>query len=324
MDEFDFIKSIQQKNYKQPSLIKGVGDDAAVFRSTYQDTVTSVDTFVENVHFSIETMKPYHIGYRALAANISDMAAMGCNPAYYLVSIVIPKHWSEQQLADIFEGMKDLASVHNMDLLGGDTVSGNELVLSITVIGFVDKDKARYRSNAVSGDRIFVTGTLGDSAAGLHVLLELDEKDQEPFSYFINRHRMPTPRVSFAKRLQSLSRVALNDISDGIANEAAEIAEASKVMMHINYEQIPSHHQLDQFDYDKTKEWKLSGGEDFELIGTVSEKEWPLVVKIGEETNTKVTAIGYVSELTNIAHNVMLYENNNKQVLHKSGYTHLK
>ncbi|MDL4841947.1 thiamine-phosphate kinase [Aquibacillus rhizosphaerae] len=324
MDEFDFIKSIQQKNYVQSSLIKGIGDDAAVFRQNYKDTVTSVDTFVEDIHFSRNTMLPFHIGYRALAANISDMAAMGCEPAYYLISIVIPKHWSEKDLADIYLGMKDIATENKMDLIGGDTVSGKELVLSITVIGFVDKDKSRYRSHAISGDIIFVTGTLGDSAAGLHILMNHEKETQEKFKYLIDRHRMPTPRPVFANNLKSISRIALNDISDGIANEAAEIADASKVTMNIEYNSIPYHDLLKGFDKDMQKEWKLFGGEDFELIGTVPKKDWDIVKKVAESTKTKVTAIGYVTDYTDSNPNVFLHEDKDVSILDKSGYTHLK
>ena len=162
MDEFSFINLIKQDYYTQSTLIKGVGDDGAVFRQSSKDIVTAMDTFVEDIHFSRKTMRPFYIGYRALAANISDLAAMGASPAFYLVSIIIPKSWSEDELLQIFTGMKTLAKTFNMDLIGGDTVSGQQLSISITVIGYVQRGKARYRSSAQDGDIVFVTGTLGD------------------------------------------------------------------------------------------------------------------------------------------------------------------
>src|SRR5699024_7226251 len=110
------------------------------------------------------------IGYRALAATISDLAAMGASPAFYLVSIVVPPSWSNDELLNIFLGMKELANTHKLDLIGGDTVSGKELCISITAIGYVPKDKARYRHTTRVNDVVFVTGTLGDSQAGLHIL----------------------------------------------------------------------------------------------------------------------------------------------------------
>lgn len=155
MDEFAFINQVKQSVYRQPSLVKGVGDDAAVFRQPSQDIVTAADTLVEGVHFSRAIMDPFHIGYRSLAANVSDIAAMGAAPAFYLVSIVIPDSCSDEELNGIYQGLSSAASVHHMDLIGGDTVSGSELSIAVTAIGFVQKEKARFRSLAQPGD-IFV------------------------------------------------------------------------------------------------------------------------------------------------------------------------
>ena len=115
VDEFSFIDAIKPSYYKQSTLIKGIGDDAAVIRSSANDLVTAVDIFVEGVHFKRETMNAFHIGYRALAANLSDLAAMGADPAFYLVGIVIPKSWSDSELKEIFQGMKELADFYQMD-----------------------------------------------------------------------------------------------------------------------------------------------------------------------------------------------------------------
>ncbi|WP_342772273.1 thiamine-phosphate kinase [Oceanobacillus bengalensis] len=320
MDEFSFIDSIKQNTYKQSSLIKGVGDDAAVFRSDSKDIVTAVDTFVEGIHFTRKTMDPYHVGYRALGANVSDLAAMGATPAFYLVSIVIPKNWAIEDISQIFIGMKDLANQHTMDLIGGDTVSGIELSISITVIGFVEEEKARYRSTAKEGDLVFVTGTLGDSQAGLYILM--NEGNYEDTNYYVERHRMPSPRIDFAKKLSYLSRVTLNDISDGIGNEANEIAEASEVTIIIQDELVPVHSSYYQFSPELQHKWKYYGGEDFELIGTVPESEWETVQHIADQTNTMVTQIGYVS--SDKGNDVFLYRNQQKEQLKKKGYNHLK
>src|SRR5690625_3168527 len=144
MDEFSFINSIQQSFYRQSSLIKGIGDDAAVFRQPSEDIVTAVDTFVEGIHFTRETMPPYYIGYRVLAANLSDLAAMGAVPAFYLVSIIIPDSWETKKIQKIFYGMKSLSQQFKLDLIGGDTVSGEELSISLTVIGSVKREKVSY------------------------------------------------------------------------------------------------------------------------------------------------------------------------------------
>lgn len=322
MDEFSFIDSIKQVTYRQPTLKKGIGDDAAVFSQSTRDIVTAVDTFVDGVHFSRETMNPFHVGYRALAANISDLAAMGASPAFYLVSIVVPKTWFMEEIEEIFSGMKDIAGIYKLDLIGGDTVSGKELAISITVIGYVDKNKARYRSKAEAGDVVFVTGTLGDSQAGLYILTH--PGNYKGARYYIKKHQMPIPRVAFAKGLSDLPRVALNDISDGIANEAAEIAMASRVDIVLDANTLPLSAFYKQFPEKLQRHWKLFGGEDFEIMGTVAKEDWPKVKKVAEQTKTPIAKIGYVQCTAQEANQVYLLENSQSQPLLKKGYIHMK
>lgn len=321
MDEFTFIQSIKPSYHKQSTLLQGIGDDAAVFRQTTEDIVTAVDTFVDGVHFSEKTMSPFHIGYRALAANLSDLAAMGATPAFYLVSVVIPQS-SPFDIQVLFKGMNKIASAYKMDLIGGDTVAGKELSLSITVIGYTPKGKARYRHDASDRDIVFVTGTLGDSQAGLHILNNAGHYINE--EYYVNRHRMPSPRVEFAKGLSDLKRVALNDISDGIANEAAEIAEASKVNIILYGEKIPLSMDYHQFPKDMQRKWKYFGGEDFELLGTVGQSDWELVKKVAKQVNIPVTEIGYVQDKGRSNGQVWLKENSCIKPLDKLGYVHLR
>ena len=321
MDEFSFIKSIKQKTYNQSSLIKGIGDDAAVFRQPHQDIVTAVDTFVEDIHFSKKTMQAYHVGYRVLAANLSDMAAMGAKPAYYLTSIVVPEHWSMGELSSIFKGMKSLASNYNIDLIGGDSVSGEKLVISITVIGFVDKNKARFRHDAQAGDIVFVTGTLGDSQAGFYILTNDGKYENE--GYYIKKHRLPEPQIKFSRSLQEIPRLSLNDISDGIANEAAEIAEASRVSITLDDAEIPTSSSYHQFPAELRAQWKLYGGEDFELIGTLPEKDWSYIKKMAVRHGINVTKIGKVTNGSDPG-TVHIHRNGKIEVLPKKGYTHLK
>ncbi|WP_085993413.1 thiamine-phosphate kinase [Oceanobacillus senegalensis] len=320
MDEFSFIDSITPHSNHQSSLIKGIGDDAAVIQATNQNLVTSVDTFVEDIHFSLETMKPYHVGYRALAANLSDLAAMGATPAFYLVSIVIPSRWNFDQLKDIFGGMNELASQYQMDIIGGDTVSGKELTISITVIGYTMNGKERYRSNARIGDYVFVTGTLGDSQAGFHLLTT--DGSYTDADYYIQRHRMPSPRVQFSSNLRNLSRIALNDISDGVASEANEIAESSHVTIELEDKLIPTSISFQQFSDELQHKWKYYGGEDFELIGTVSPNEWESLQQIAKQFELPVTKIGKVTSDNQTR--VFLNINNEKRLLHKKGYNHLR
>ncbi|CDQ41452.1 MULTISPECIES: thiamine-phosphate kinase [Virgibacillus] len=321
MDEFSFIKSIKQQFYRQSTLVKGIGDDAAVFRQPFSDIVTSVDTFVENIHFRKDTMKPFHVGYRALTANISDIAAMGATPAFYLVSIVIPTTWCDAEIDDVFRGMHTLASNYKMDLIGGDTVSGSELTISITVIGYARKGSICYRHNARDGDIVFATGTLGDSQAGYYILT--NPGDYMDADYYIRSHQMPEPQVNFASYFHHFSRVAINDISDGIGNEAAEICAESNVSMILEDEQIPISDNYHQFLPELQYKWKYFGGEDFQLLGTISANDWPKLKKVADSIHIRLTRIGRVFTEDN-QHNVYLKKNGRKYLLPKKGYTHLK
>lgn len=265
-------------------------------------------------------MSPFHIGYRAFAANLSDLAAMGAFPTYYLVSIVVPKTWKEASIVDLFAGMKELANKYNVDLIGGDTVSGNNLILSVTIIGKLERGRARYRHAAEAGDIVFVTGTLGDARAGLY-LLQNDLKNENR-DYFIKRHRMPMPRIEFGRGLSRLKRIALNDVSDGVANEAHEIAVASQVSIVLNDDLIPVHPSYTEFPFEFQSKWKYFGGEDFELLGTVPKVDWPFVQNVAKELTLKITAIGSVIEKDE--ENVYLKQSQIYEPLNKAGYTHLK
>lgn len=324
MDEFSLIEQIKPKAYRQNKLIKGIGDDAAVIRMGNNDTVVAVDTFIEGVHFTKETLSPWQIGYRLLAVNLSDLAAMGAKPHFYLVSIVIPNEVSDHDVMEIFSGMDQLAKQYDIDLIGGDTVSGDKLTLTVTIIGSVPKDKARLRSDARSGDVVFVTGTLGDSAAGLDLLLKnvSVDIDKQIKNELILKHQLPNPRVQFALAIRELERVALNDISDGLANELHEIAESSEVTIEIDDEKIPLSEGLRMFPAERVEFYKYFGGEDFELVGTVSEKKFPLLKEIAENSSLTITEIGSVSYNKERNENVWIRKNGTVQPLQKKGYVH--
>lgn len=319
MDEFNLINKIKQKYYRQSTLIKGVGDDAAVFKQTNQSIVTAVDTFVENIHFiKNKTMSTKDIGYRCLAANISDLAAMGALPKFYLVSVVIPSDWKDSEVLNVFAGLEKIAKQYKMDLIGGDTVTGATFVLSITVIGYVDEKKVRYRSDAKVDDVVFVTGTLGDSAVGLQILLEETETEIENKEYFIRAHQRPKPNILFSQAIKLIDRVCLNDISDGISSELNEIANASKVSIMVEDELIPIRKELKQFTSNQLTKLKYTGGEDFELVGTTSETNWRQIKDIAEKENIQITKIGKVV----MEKPDQVYLNN--KVLESNGYIHLK
>lgn len=319
LNEFNLIKKIKQKYYRESSLIKGIGDDAAVFKQANESIITAVDTFVENVHFiKDKTMSAKEVGYRCLAANISDLAAMGALPKFYLVSVVIPSHWEESDVLNVFSGLEQMAQKYKMDLIGGDTVSGDTFVLSVTVIGYADEKKIRYRSEARVNDVVFVTGTLGDAAVGLEVLLGKLEIENKAF--YIDRHRAPEPRITFTQAIKLIDRVCLNDISDGISSELNEIAKASNISIIINDELIPVNKELKSLTKEQIIKYKYSGGEDFELVGTTSDENWIEIKKIAEKEKIKVTQIGKVIK----SEKPEVYLDSYNQILKSGGYIHLK
>lgn len=324
-DEFSFINSITPKKYEQPHLITGIGDDAALYSGNSDvEEIVCMDTMIEEVHFTQQTMKPFHIGYKALASNISDIAAMGGVPTFYLVSIAIPKHWTEDELFQIYKGMESLADRYRMDLIGGDTVSSkHSLVITVTVIGRIQRGKHLLRKNAKEHDIVFVTGCLGDSAAGLQLLLKHGvhsnfSKDEQAL---IKKHQLPEPRIEIGQILANFSRVALNDVSDGIASELNEIAAASDVTIMIDASKLPKSDQISMFSKAEQLNWMLYGGEDYELVGTVSEENWHEIEKECRRKNFKITKIGFVKEGPA---KVLIKQNDQYTLLQKQGFNHFK
>ncbi|KAF1678674.1 MULTISPECIES: thiamine-phosphate kinase [Bacillus] len=325
MDEFDLIHNITPRTIHHSSVDVGIGDDAALYTAKHGvQEIVCVDTMVEDVHFTLHYSSPEDIGYKALAVNISDIAAMGGIPKFYLVSLAVPPKWTESEIKAMYEGMNELAKLYQMDLIGGDTVStSDKLVVTVTVIGEVAKGRACLRSLARPNDIVFVTGEVGSSAAGLSILLEKTKLQNTAVDtdYFINRHKRPQPRVSVGKICSSFKRASLNDISDGLASELNEIAEASGVSIEIDESLLPVHSSLLKLHL-SWKEWALFGGEDYELTGTVSKEEWEVLKQECETRQLPITKIGHVREKTDS--NVILKTDKTAMTLEKKGYNHFK
>ncbi|OIJ16228.1 thiamine-phosphate kinase [Anaerobacillus arseniciselenatis] len=325
-DEFDFIKRIKPKNIHQTSLKKGIGDDSAVFEgSSTFDELICMDTMVEGVHFTKQTMTPFMIGYKALAVNISDIAAMGGMPTYYLVSIAIPSDWTEKELNEIYAGMSLLGNDYSVDLIGGDTVSSKQgLIVTVTVCGRIEKGRSLYRDQAQPGDYVFVVGEVGASAAGLELLLKhgynYPYTDSE--KKLLQAHQLPEPQVEAGRILANANeRISLNDISDGLASEANEIAEASNVELTIDYEKIPRSDYIKNYSDDQKKKWSLFGGEDYQLVGTMPKEAF---TKINQTFNQKGVKLTIIGEVTTGHANVYITMNGKKERLHKQGFNHFK
>lgn len=325
-DEFDFINKITPKTIFQPALIKGIGDDAAVFEgSSTFDELICMDTMVEEVHFARKTMTPWMIGYKALAVNISDIAAMGGIPTFYLVSIAIPSDWSEEEVKQVYAGMTYLGDKFSMDLIGGDTVSSRRgLIITVTVCGKVEKGKSLLRSTAKEGDVVFVVGQLGGSAAGLELLLQNGMNDHytDTEKMLIQAHQLPDAQIEAGRIFATCGEtITLNDISDGLASEANEIAEASKVNLLIDYAKIPKNSYIKDYPIEKQKQWSLFGGEDYLLVGTTARQ---IFEKINQSCKQKGISLTCIGEVTSGKGEVFLVHGNKTEKLAKKGFNHFK
>ncbi len=275
-DEFTLIRNLLADRPKGWGRIEvDVGDDAAVISpSPGRSTVVTCDTMMEGVHFLPETMSPENIGWKLLASNISDIAAMGGEPRYAFISLAVPDHWDKRGLQGIYRGLYELATQFKIMIMGGDTVrSPHSLVLTLTLLGEVEQGEALTRSMAKPGDVVFITGSVGDAAAGLHLLLHEKEKVVS-YPKLVAAHQQPMPQVKAGRWLVTNKiRAACDDISDGLAQEAWEIASASNVRLVLYKDKIPLSQELQQYASEKEMDpwdWILYGGEDFQLLGTTS------------------------------------------------------
>jgi thiamine-monophosphate kinase len=325
-----------QRSVNGERIQVGVGDDAAIVSAQQgYDWVICCDMMVEDVHFKRNTMKPYDIGYKALASNVSDIAAMGGIPLFYLVSLGVSTGWSEEELGEMYSGMAMLAAEFGMKLIGGDTsASPGGLTVSITAMGEVESGRKYLRSHAKPGDLIFLTGTVGDSAAGLDYLLgqtDFPSFIPEAVQPLVEKHCRPYPQVQAGRLLASLrTRAALNDISDGLASEAWEIAEASSVRMVLDRQNIPLSEAAILYAEMKGQDalqWALYGGEDYQLIGCIPAGERVRIETTFKEAGLPLYWIGSVEELpagSMVPQVEMRSLKGSRSVLAKKGYNHFK
>jgi len=268
LSEFEIIQQIfQQHKFDRQDVRLGIGDDAAVVEVPEgHELAISMDTLIEDVHFP-KDMKPKDIGYRALAVNLSDLAAMGAEPAWVTLALTIPEA-NESWLKAFASGFFGLADQYNVQLIGGDTTRG-KLSITVQVHGLLPKGNRLSRSGAQVGDQIYVTGTLGDAAAGLRFWNEPDHS----FSWLKKRLARPTPQTELGIGLRSFATSAI-DISDGLVTDLGHILSASNVGASVNLEALPLSLALcGVVEFEKAREFALAGGDDYELCFTVPAKE---------------------------------------------------
>jgi thiamine-monophosphate kinase len=288
--EFGFIERIKPwfSNLVQETQM-GIGDDCAIIPiNDEEDLLVTTDLLLEDVHFLRSAITPKQLGYKSLAVNLSDIAAMGGNPVGSFLSIAIPSDIDVEYLDAFIKGYHELSAKYNTPLLGGDTTkSMKHLAINVCIIGKCPKGKARKRSMALADDAVCVTGYLGDSAGGLQVILN-KLKPSPHCTYLLNKHRLPEPLLSEGQFLATFSEVhAMMDISDGIASDLNHILNASSVAANINLDWLPISEQLASVT--KKQGWDaielaVGGGEDYELLLTVAADK---LVTIQKEFLTK-------------------------------------
>ncbi len=292
MDEFALIRRFFDRPIDDESVRLGIGDDAALIElEPGRELVCAVDTLVAGTHYP-QDLPPFDVGYRSVAINLSDIAAMGGRPRWMTLALTIPD--AESGWLSLFaEGLFTAAAEANVSLIGGDTTRGETTVISIHLLGDVDPDEAIRRSGAIPGDGIFVTGTPGDAAAGLSLLTSGSDQTGES-EYLIGRFVRPTARVEFASSVASIASAAI-DLSDGLYSDLKKLLLSSKAGATLDLSQLPlSAEILAKFDYDDALNFALGGGDDYELCFTASRSADAEIHALAKQNHVQVTRIGKV------------------------------
>lgn len=283
MDEFELIARYFSRPSDSPAVVLGVGDDGAVLRPfAGRDLVTVIDTMVAGTHFPA-SMRAEDIGYRAVAINLSDIAAMGAEPRWMTLALTLvdaDPRWLEAFAGGLYEA----AAEWGVALVGGDTTRGDQLVVSVQMEGDLEPGTAVYRSGAKPGDSIFVTGTVGDAAAGLSRFARSSRDD-----YLVRRFARPTARVGVGRALAGVAHAAI-DVSDGLAGDLCKILEASGAGAELDLQRLPlSQELLAAAGRERALDYAMRGGDDYELCFTLPESALPAAVV------NQVTAIGRIT-----------------------------
>ncbi len=320
LGEFGLIKYLTKNiELKNETSKVGVGDDAAVLDLSGKRTVVTTDLLMEGIHFDLAYVPLRHLGYKAIVVNLSDVYAMNATPQQVTVSIGISNRFSVDALSELYEGIYHACEVYKVDLVGGDTSSSlSGLVISVTAIGLVDENKITLRSTAKENDLICVSGDLGGAYLGLQILerekrifienpnIQPNLEDQK---YIVGRQLKPEARKDVIELLNKLEvqPTSMIDISDGLSSELLHICEQSNVGCAIYEEKIPiaeeAYQQAINFKLDPVT-CALNGGEDYELLFTISQSDFEKV-----KDHPDISVIGHITD-SSLGKKLITKENN--------------
>ncbi|MEM9340549.1 MAG: thiamine-phosphate kinase [Bacteroidota bacterium] len=331
LGEFGLIDRLSKGfDLRNEKSVKGVGDDAAVIDTGAMYQLVSTDMLMEGVHFDLSYVPLQHLGYKAVAVNVSDIAAMNGVPQQITVSLGISNRFSVEALELLYSGIKIACEEYGVDLVGGDTTSSNSgLVLSVTVIGQVAKDKITYRSTAAENDIVCVTGDLGGAYAGLQVLERekqefLANPEMQPalseYEYIVGRQLRPKARMDIIHEFDELGIIphAMIDVSDGLASEIFHLCKQSDLGVALFEDKLP----IDKQAYETAAEFSidpnacaLNGGEDYELLFTIRQDDFEKL-----KNHSDIHTIGYMQAKNK--GKAFVTRNGNSVALSAQGWTH--
>jgi thiamine-monophosphate kinase len=318
MNEFQLIQQyFSAQTLSRRDVIKGIGDDSAIVTlpSDHQLVVTT-DTLISGVHFPIST-RPEDIGYKALAVNLSDLAAMGATPAWVTLALTLPEINSDW-LERFCEGFFHLANAFNVQLIGGDTTKG-ALSITIQALGILPVHQGLLRSSAKPLDLIYVTGTLGDAALALGYLQHQVIVKETYQAFLLQRLNRPEPRITCGKSIRHISHAAI-DISDGLAADLNHVLEASQVGAILYVDQLPlSVEMRDTLPLLDAQHLALTGGDDYELCFTIPLAKQVELEKILADISCPYTCIGQITTQFGLE---VCYQNGSKYHGSIQGYQH--
>jgi thiamine-monophosphate kinase len=310
LNEKDIIQKYFTTDINEQSVIEGIGDDAAIISvSSGCELVITTDTMLEGRHFSKQT-PAYAVGYKLMASNLSDVAAMGAAPRWATLNLTL-NSLDQSWLEEFSRGLLECAQAHDVILIGGDTTNGDCLNISVQLIAEIPISKAMLRSNAQVNDKIFVTGVIGNAASALHYLQQHKFNHDNLSSAQYSALYMPESRIDLAIELREIANAAI-DISDGLLNELEIVCKASNTGAKLQLDKIPLTNEI-------SAEKAITGGEDYELLFTVPDKYTGQVILLAQKYGCLISQIG---EITN-SNVIEIYQYNQLIPYPKySGYDH--